>query len=155
MFKKVLLTVVGTIFIALFIMNVIAGLLLVYEREWCQPGEFCAEAWNMLWAALEIALIASFAAVVGAWLLRAMLVGRRVSVLMLIGVTASASLFITLDFALTLKASLATQIFPHVVGLRFGLLGTFIVWGTFGLLVCIAIMRAVVQIDNLIGRSNK
>ncbi len=73
---------------------------------------------------------------------------------MLIGVTASASLFITLDFALTLKASLATQFFPHVAGLRFGLLGTFIVWGTFSLLVCIAIMLAVAQIDNPIGRSN-
>ena len=153
MFKKATLTVVGTILLTLFTANAVAGLLTVYDLEWCQRGVFCVEAWKMLWAALEITLIASFAAAVCTWMLRAMLADKRSTLLVAIGLVSSASLFMTLNLALDIKAVLAAQFFPYVIALRFGFLGMFIVWGTFSLIVCAVVIAAVVRIDNLTNRS--
>lgn len=144
--------VVGTILLSLFALTAVLGLVTVYENEWCPPGVFCTEAWKVLRAANECAAIASVAAAGCALIVRTRLSKIRTSVLIMIALVISTILFFTFPIALEIRSILATQFFPYVISIRFGIIGMFIVWGTFSAVVCAAVMAAVLRIDNLTSR---
>ena len=147
--------VVGTILLSVFALMAFSGLVIVYQFEWCQSGEFCNEAWKALAAAMELALIDSIAATFCFWGLRAKLPHKRVAELVAIGLVTSLLLFLMLIFGGAIKDALAAQFFPYVTALRFGLLGRIIFWGASSLIICAAVMAVVVRVDNLTIRSRE
>ena len=152
MVNKASTVVVGTILLTLFLSTSAFGLIFVYEYEWCQSGELCAEAWKMLRAAMECALVASVAAAICVWVVRLRLARMRTSALIAIGLTSAALLFGTFHIALEIRSTLASHFFPYVTSIRFGFLGISIVWGTFSVSVCAAVIAVVLRIDNLTSR---